>query len=291
MTPEGRAGEDALVRAHLGMAQQAVNELSRRLPAHVNRDDLSSAAMLGLAQAARSWDPERGASFERHAASRIRGALLDELRESDWASRSVRSRARRLQQAGDELTSRLGRAPTPEELAAELGTDADAVHRLVTDVHRATVLNYESIVADGEADDLLPSGDRGPDSVLVDRERRAYLSDAVLALPERLRAVVIGYFYQERPMLEIAAELGVTESRVSQLRAEALILLRDGLNAHLDPDTLPAEPRPEGRLAKRRATYHAAIAACSDFRARLDAAPRSLLERAAEAPSPAPASA
>ena len=132
--------------------------------------------------------------------------------------------------------------------------------------------------------------------MLVDRERRAYLADAVLALPERLRTVVIGYFYQERPMLEIAAELGVTESRVSQLRAEALILLRDGLNAHLDPDTLPAEPRPDGRLAERRAAYHAAIAACSDFRARLDAAPRArldaaprpLLERAAEAGLAAP---
>jgi hypothetical protein len=110
----------------------------------------------------------------------------------------------------------------------------------------------------------------------------------VLALPERLRAVVIGYFFQERPMLEIAGELGVTESRVSQLRAEALILLRDGLNAHLDPDTLPAEPRPEGRLAKRRAAYHAAIATCSDFRARLDAAPRPLLERAAETGSATP---
>jgi RNA polymerase sigma factor for flagellar operon FliA len=115
------------------------------------------------------------------------------------------------------------------------------------------VLNYESIVADGEADDLLPSGDRAPDHVLVDRERRAYLSDAVLALPERLRAVVIGYFYQERPMLEIAVELGVTESRVSQLRAEALILLRDGLNAQLDPDTAPARQPPgppAGRLPR-----------------------------------------
>jgi RNA polymerase sigma factor FliA len=94
--------------------------------------------------------------------------------------------------------------------------------------------------------------------------------------------VVVGYFFEERPMLEIAAELGVTESRVSQLRAEALILLRDGLNAHLDPDTLPPGPRPDGRAAKRRAAYHAAIAARSDFRARLDAAPRPLLERAAE---------
>jgi RNA polymerase sigma factor for flagellar operon FliA len=289
MTSDCRASEDDLVRGHLGLVNQAVNELARRVPAHVNRDDLSSAAMLGLAQAARSWDPERGASFERHAATRIRGALLDELRDSDWASRSVRSRARRLQQAGEELTGRLGRTPTREELAAELGTDTETVHKLVGDVHRATVLNYESIVAEGEGDGLLPSGDRAPDHVLVDRERRAYLADAVLALPERLRAVVIGYFYEERPMLEIAAELGVTESRVSQLRAEALILLRDGLNAHLDPDTLPAESRPDGRSARRRAAYHAAIAARSDFRARLDASPRPLLERAAESAAAVPA--
>jgi RNA polymerase sigma factor FliA len=289
MAPDCRTGEEDLVRSHLGLANQAVHELARRLPSHVNRDDLLSAAMLGLAQAARSWDPERGASFERHAATRIRGALLDELRDSDWASRSVRSRARRLQRAGEELTARLGRAPTRAELATELGTDTEAVHKLIGDVHRATVLNYDSIVDDGDADDLLPSGDRAPDHVLVDRERRAYLADAVLALPERLRAVVIAYFYEERPMLEIAVELGVTESRVSQLRAEALILLRDGLNAHLDPDTLPAEPRPDGRLARRRAAYHAAIAACSDFRARLDATPRPLLERAAEAIPAAPA--
>ena len=92
-------------------------------------------------------------------------------------------------------------------------------------------------------------------------------------------------------MLEIAAELGETESRVSELRAEALILLRDGLNAHLDPDTLPGRAPARQPLARRRAAYHAAIAACSDFRARLDAAPRPLLERAAEngwaAPAPA----
>ena len=100
--------------------------------------------------------------------------------------------------------------------------------------------------------------------------------------------MVIGYFHKERPMLEIAGELGVTESRVFQLRAEVLILLRDGLNAHVDPDTPPAEPRPDGRLAKRRAASHAAIAACSTFRARLDAAPRPLLQRAVETGSAVP---
>jgi len=162
MTPDRSTSEDQLVRAHLQVATQAVHELARRLPSHVNRDDLSSAAMLDLAQAARSWDPGRGASFERHAATRIRGALLDELRDSDWASRSVRSRARRLQQAGEELTGRLGRAPTQAELAAELRCDPQTVHKLVGDVHRATVLNYEAIVAEGEAGDLLPSADRAP---------------------------------------------------------------------------------------------------------------------------------
>ena len=275
------AVEADLVREHLSLARQAVNEVARRVPAHVNRDDLESAALLGLAQAARTFDPERGASFERHAANRIRGALLDELRGSDWASRSVRSRARRMQHAADDLTLRLGRTPTTGELAAKLGTDTAALHKLAEDVHRATVLNYDSIVADGDADDLLPSGDHGPDQVLVDRERRAYLADAILTLPERLRRVVIGYFYEERPMQELASELGVTESRVSQLRAEALILLRDGLNAHLDPDVVAAEPRPDGRVARRKAAYYAAIAASSDYRARLDAVPRPLLERAA----------
>src|SRR4029450_9987259 len=105
MTPDQNTGEDELVRANLHLASQAVHELARRLPPPATRDDLPSAPMLGLAQAARSWDPERGASFERHAATRIRGALLDELRDSDWASRG--------------------------------------------DVHRATVLNYEAIVAEG----------------------------------------------------------------------------------------------------------------------------------------------
>ena len=186
-----------------------------------------------------------------------------------------------MQHAADDLTLRLGRTPTTGELAAKLGTDTAALHKLAEDVHRATVLNYDSIVADGDADDLLPSGDHGPDQVLVDRERRAYLADAILTLPERLRRVVIGYFYEERPMQELASELGVTESRVSQLRAEALILLRDGLNAHLDPDVVAAEPRPDGRVARRKAAYYAAIAASSDYRARLDAVPRPLLERAA----------
>src|SRR6266540_1428516 len=222
-----RAVEGRLVDEHLPLVRQAVSDMSRRLPRHVRKDDLESAAMLGLAQAARSFDPDRGIAFERHASNRIRGALLDELRGADWASRSVRSKARRMQRTADELAVELGHEPTR--------------------VHLATVLNYDSIVEQGE--ELLPTGEAPPEAVLLDRERRAYLVDAVLALPERLRQVVRGYFFEERPMHEIADELGVTESRVSQLRTEALALIRDGLTANLDPEALPPEARqPGGRI-------------------------------------------
>jgi RNA polymerase sigma factor FliA len=274
-----RAVEEQLVRDHLAVVQYAVADVASRVPRHVCRDDLESAAMLGLAQAARTYDPSRGIAFERHAANRVRGALLDALRDSDWASRSVRTRARQMQRAADDLAVRLGHTPSVAEVAAELGLEPGSVHKLMEDVHRATVLNYDSIVAEGDAEDVLPADAETPDQVLLDRERHAYLADAVVALPERLRQVVTAYFFEERPMLEIAAELGVTESRVSQLRSEALVLLKDGLNAHLDPATLAPEPRPGGRVARRKAAYYAAVAAGSDYRARLDASRPSLLAR------------
>jgi RNA polymerase sigma factor FliA len=269
-----RAAEEQLVRDHLSLVQHAVAEVISRVPRHVSRDDLESAALFGLAQAARTFDQTRGIAFEHHAVNRVRGAVLDELRGADWASRSVRARGRQLQQATDELTVRLGRAPSQAEVAAELGVEPAVVRKLEEDVHRATVLNYDSIVTDGEIEDLLPADGDTPDQVLVKRERLSYLVDAISALPERLRAVVTGYFFEERPMQEIATELGVTESRVSQLRSEALVLLRDGLNAHLDPDVLPSEARPGGRVARRKAAYYAAIGSASDYRARLDAEAR-----------------
>jgi RNA polymerase sigma factor for flagellar operon FliA len=268
--------EDELVRRHLPLVQYVVSEIAHRVPNHVSRSDLVSAGMLGLAQAARSFDPERGIAFDRFASTRIRGALLDELRGRDWASRSVRSRARGLQAATEDLTSRLGRTPTPEEVARELHVDSQTVHKLVDDVHRATVLNYDSLVIEGDAESFLATDEGGPEEVMLDRERKAYLMDAVKALPERLRLVVIGYFFEERSMQDLADELGVSESRVSQLRAEALALLKDGITSQLDPEALAAEPRPNGRVARRKAAYYASIAAGSDYRTRLDARPETV---------------
>jgi RNA polymerase sigma factor for flagellar operon FliA len=252
--------EDALVRQHLPLVQYVVSEVAHRVPSHVSRSDLVSAGMLGLAQAARSYDPDRGIAFDRFASTRIRGALLDELRGRDWASRSVRARARSLHAAHEELMNKLGRTPTPEEVATMLDVPTETVHKLIEDVHRATVLNYDSLVMEGDAESFIAGDDEGPEEAILDRERKAYLIDAVHALPERLQRVVQGYFFEERSMQDLADELGVSESRISQLRAEALVLLKDGINSQLDPDALVPDPRPSGRVARRKAAYYAAIA-------------------------------
>ena len=281
-TSERAQIEEALVRDNLALVHYGVSEIASRVPRHVSRDDLMSAAMFGLAQAARTFDGERGIAFDRFAMIRIRGALLDELRGRDWASRSVRLMSRRVDAATDDLTVRLGRAPRLEETAAQMGVPPDAIRRLTEDLHRATVLNYESLVMDGAAEELLPAAEGDdPRDIVEERERRAYLRDAVMALPERLRHVVVGYFFEERPMQEIADELGVSESRVSQMRGEALALLKGGMDSALSPDALPEEPRPNGRLARRKAAYYSAVAAGSDYRTRLDAVPVPVTKRAA----------
>ena len=268
-----RANEDQMVRDHLPLVHYAVAEVATKLPRHVSRDDLVSAAMVGLAQAARNFDPDRGVAFDRYASTRIRGALIDELRTRDWASRSVRAKARRMAVAAEDLTAKLGRTPTTAEVAAELDCDAADVTALHDDVHRAVVLNYDSLTASGESESVLPSDHRSPDVVLLERERQSYLVDAVGALPERLRRVVVGYFFEERSMQQIADELGVSESRISQMRSEALVLLKEGMNSQLDPEAVPA-PSQSPRVARRKAAYYAAVASSSDYRSRLDAAPR-----------------
>lgn len=267
--------EDALVREHLPLVRRAVAELSARMPRHAPRDDLVSAGMAGLAQAARNFDSSRGVPFHRYAATRIKGALLDELRTYDWASRPVRAKARQMEHAIEKLTAKLGRPPTEQEVASEMGVEARAIKSLSQDLHRAVVLNYESLLTNGDSDSvLLGDPDQDPEFELLDRERNAYLVDAIQALPERLRVVVVAYFFEDRSMQDIGDELGVSESRISQLRSEALDLLKDGINAQLDPDAVTPLPNPNGRVARRKAAYYEAIANSSTPTARLDSKPR-----------------
>jgi RNA polymerase sigma factor for flagellar operon FliA len=222
----------ALVEAHLGLVQRAVAAMAGRVPRHVCWDDLTSAGMLGLTEAARSFDPERGVPFECFALTRIRGALVDELRSLDWASRSVRARARAVEAATEHLGGALGRRPTRAEVAARVElTEAELID-LSGDLQRAAVVHYDALAVSGDGptgEDTLPPMGTGPDEIVLERERRSELLDALAALPERLRHVVVGSFLSERRLRDIAEDLGVTESRVSQLRTEALARLRKEL--------------------------------------------------------------
>jgi len=248
------------VSAHLDLVHRMVTQLTNRVPSHIRRDDLVSAGMAGLVLAARHFEAERGVPFARYAATRIQGALIDELRAADWASRPVRARARVVTATGDALTAQLGRAPTAGELADACGLTSDALARLHGDVHRAVVINYEAVFEAGDSEALLPVADDDPEQELLDRERTDALMRAIAALPERLAVVVRGYFFEERTVTDLAAQLGVTQSRVSQLRSEAIELLRDGVNAQLDPAHVSPLRRVNGRLSRRKAAYRATMA-------------------------------
>lgn len=250
--------ETDLVGQHLRLVHFAVAELASRVPRHIAHDDLVSAGMMGLAQAARTYDPGRGVSFASFATARIRGALLDELRGRDWASRSVRAKARRVAEATEFLGATLHRAATSEEVAAEVGMSTDEVDSVYRDVFRGSLLSLEALMS-AQGTDVVPGSPSEVDGPILDKERRAYLVAAVSRLPQRLRRVILGCYVEDLPMATLAAEMGVTESRISQMRTEALALLRDGINSQLDPELVAVEPSP--RVAKRKAAYFAAIAA------------------------------
>ena len=211
-------------------------------------------------QAAQGFDAERGVPFARYAATRIRGAILDELRSIDWASRSVRRRARELDETRSRLASALGRVPTDAEVASALGMTLDEIAANDDDIARAQVLSLDGS-QDNPYAESLASNAPSPEQMVEHRERLTYMVEAVAELPERLRVVVQEYFLAERPMAEIAETLGVTESRVSQMRAEALVLLKDAINAQLEPELVAAPARPDGCAARRREAYFAAVAA------------------------------
>ncbi|WP_127504330.1 sigma-70 family RNA polymerase sigma factor [Actinoplanes solisilvae] len=262
------AEQEEIIRKHMPLVGHLVRDMLSRIPNHIHRDDLTSAGLHALVTAARGWDPQRGIPFHRFASTRIRGAILDELRGLDWATRSVRTKARATDSTRQALTTTLGRTPTADELAQALGTTTDELQQTDTDVARATVLSLQGF-ATSSADDLVTEKNPGPEDMLLRREQIGYLHHAISSLPDRLQVVVTEYFLNERPMADIAADLGVTESRVSQLRAEALSLLKDGLNTHLSPELAPAPNNPDSIVARRRANYYQTIGDNTSVRSRL----------------------
>lgn len=249
---------EAAVRAHMPLVGHIVRDTMARVPGHVSRDDLTSAGLAALVVAARAYDPSRGVAFASYAVTRIRGAILDELRAVDWASRSVRRRAREVDATRGSLAVTLGRTPTDAEVATALGLSVEEVGRNDEDVNRASVLSLQGF-GETPLDEIVTSRAPSPESVAEKRELAGYLVDAVAELPEKMRVVVEGYFFAERPMAEIAAELGVTESRVSQIRAEAMVLLKDVMAHAFEPERVAEQARPAGVVARRRAAYFAAV--------------------------------
>jgi len=241
------------------MVHRMAAQMAMRVPRFVNRDDLVSAGMLGLAQAAKSWDPERGVPFEKYARIRVRGAIVDDLRGRDWATRSVRSESRMLETVTDELRNRLGRPATDDELAHRLGVQRDQVGRIRHAADRAVVLRLDILAEEVD----LTSGEatmEGADAAILDGELRDCLTQAIAALPERLRYVVMGYYFEGREMQQLALDMHVTPSRVSQMCTEAVALLRDGINSLLAPERVPDLRATKGRIARRKSAYYAAIA-------------------------------
>lgn len=273
----GDAIDAKVIEDHLPLVRHIVFQVAVHFPRHVDREELARAGALGLVEAARRYDAGRGVPFDRFAAQRIRGAILDAVRAADWAPRSVRNLARKMEQTEQRLATELGRVPNLAEMAAELGMTIDELNRLQDRMFRSVVLALEHEVTEDNEEDLtlvdvlVDRSQREPLEELETREMHAYLRDAVDLLPERQRLVIIGYFLEGRTSLELAEFLGVTESRISQLRSEALEMLREGIEAQYESDHAP-EPAQDGqgRVAKRKANYAASIAERSQWQDRLD---------------------
>jgi len=262
---------DELVTDHLGLVGHLAREAAARLPRHLDSDDLIGAGALALVQAAHSFDPTMGVPFARFASTRIRGAMIDQMRQRDWATRSVRSRARALATVSEELTRALQRTPTEAELAAASGMSTLEVRAVQHSTDRAVLLSLDPIAGDDEGiGATLTDSSPRPEEALIAAERMGYLRDALAELPERTRIVVEGYYLQNRQLTELAEELAVTQSRASQLRAEGLDLLREALQVLLTDDRKPLPPSPEGVRARRRDAYVHSVANRSTARTRAD---------------------
>ncbi|HEY7613867.1 MAG TPA: FliA/WhiG family RNA polymerase sigma factor [Gemmatimonadales bacterium] len=224
-----------LLELYIGLVHHVARELGRRTNA-AELDDLVSAGTFGLIRALDSFDLGRGLAFSTYAVRRIRGAILDDLRSQDWTPRAVRVKARRLQVATVTLQTRLGRMPRPDEVAAQLDIDITTYWRWRDDTATRSVLSYEG-EARGSAggaplQDLLEDEETtAVHEELAREEDVKLLRDSIARLPEKERMVMALYYYEELTQRQIAEVMHLTESRVSQIRTQALKRLRTRLAA------------------------------------------------------------
>jgi RNA polymerase sigma factor FliA len=224
--------QNRLVMEQLPQVYYIARRIHERLPQHVSLDDLVHAGVLGLIEALRKYDAGKNVQFKSFAQFRIRGAILDSLRELDWGSRRVRRKARAMDQAIERLAAKLGRAPDEEEIAAELGIELAALHQLLGHLDGLEVKGQQASSGEdrGETFDLIESApapaENNPFHQCLRGEMKRSLAQAIASLSQKEQQVISLYYREELTMKEIAAVLGVVESRVSQLHTAALAKLR-----------------------------------------------------------------
>lgn len=229
------AARDALLSEHLSLVHHVAQQLARNLAADADMDELVSAGTMGLMNALENFDPSRGLAFSTLAVPRIRGSILDELRRQDHVPRSVRKKARDIGHAREALMRQLGRAPEDRELAESLGVDRQTLWRWQADVESAVQVPLERSAPDHEGSgtsalELLAAEDEESVEDRLTREQEVVLlREALLGLKPQERTVLSLYYFEELKLAEIAEVLGLTESRVSQIRSKALGRLRESL--------------------------------------------------------------
>jgi RNA polymerase sigma factor for flagellar operon FliA len=226
-----RESADELVRRHAPLVRRIAYHLMGRLPPSVDVGDLIQAGMIGLLESARNFAQDKGASFETFAGIRIRGAMLDELRKSDWTPRSVHRKTREVAETIRQIELETGAEAEDAEVMRRLGLSAEEYHQILTD---ATCARLLSLTASDESEDsgVLDVADEtslGPAQSLEDTGMREALTAAITELPEREQLVMSLYYEQELNLKEIGAVLGVSESRVCQIHGQAVIRLRGKL--------------------------------------------------------------
>ena len=218
---------DDLVLQHGELVKRIAYHVVSRLPSHIEVDDLIQAGMIGLLNAAQNFTPTKGANFETYAGIRIRGAMLDEARRSNWTPRSTFRNAQQVSQAIRSIENQTGRDARGQEIAATLGVTLDEYHRMVESAASSRILSYEQLADDPERASMLPEApEDGPETMLEGDQFRDALAQAMAGLPERERLVLSLYYDKELNLREIGQVLDVSESRVCQIHGQAVLRIR-----------------------------------------------------------------
>ncbi|WP_024538688.1 RNA polymerase sigma factor FliA [Comamonas badia] len=239
-TAKGQLDRDALFHQHVPLVRRIAHHMIAKLPPNVELDDLIQVGLIGLNDALTRYEVTQGVQFETFATQRIRGAMLDELRENDWMSRSSRKSQKDIEQAVRRAEQKFGRCATESEIAQELQMDLADYQSLLGKVRGAQLVYLEDMGhasdEDGGSDGFLDRNvaDEGADPVTLLREQgiRSALVAAIKLLPEREQHIMGMYYEEDMNLKEIAAVLGVTESRVCQLHSQAVARLRNKMREH-----------------------------------------------------------